>query len=244
MGCDKSISFVICLCVGLKIRVKKVAGVAIRCIFVALLGLNQNQHRMRSFIIFLLTFSVSGICISQKAISNTCTATLTQDPIMETVEKTHYIFTGSDTTGLNVKLTTITVLEGQKALVKKKKKDCDSPKPEDCIEETLEDFPPITMNLFTLAGADVTKEYETRKEKVKVVKKEGGTVKENVVCAKNRSSKLIKRIQAALISLGYPLTENGILDQATNLSVTDFQKSKGLAYGDLSLSTLAALGIK
>ncbi len=244
MECDKSISFVICLCVGLKIRVKKVAGVAIRCIFVALLGLNQNQHRMRSFIIFLLTFSVSGICISQKAKSNTCTATLTQDPIMETVEKIHYIFTGSDTTGLNVKLTTITVLEGQKALVKKKKKDCDSPKPEDCIEETLEDFPPITMNLFTLAGPDVTKEYETRKEKVKVVKKEGGTVKENVVCAKNRSSKLIKRIQAALISLGYPLTENGILDQATNLSVTDFQKSKGLAYGDLSLSTLAALGIK
>ena len=230
MGCDKSDSFVICLCVGLKIRVKKVAGVAIRCIFVALLGLNQNQHRMRSFIIFLLTFSVSGICISQKAKSNTCTATLTQDPIMETVEKTYYIFTGSDTTGLNVKLTTITVLEGQKALVKKKKKDCDSPKPEDCIEEILEDFPPITMNLFTLESPDVTKEYETRKEKVKVVKKQGGVV--------------IKRIQAALISLGYPLTENGILDQATNLSVTDFQKSKGLAYGDLSLSTLAALGIK
>lgn len=199
---------------------------------------------MRSFIIFLLSFCISGIIIAQKSKNNICTANLTQDPVIETVEKTHYIFTGSDTTGLNVKMTTITVLEGQKTLVKKKIKDCVSPKPEDCIEEVLEDFPPITMNLFTLAGPDVTKEYETRKEKVKVVKKQGGIVKESVVCAKNRSSELIKRIQGALIKLGYPLTENGKLDQATNLSITDFQKSKGLPHGDLSLSTLAALGIK
>ncbi|MBK8668954.1 MAG: hypothetical protein IPN89_05600 [Saprospiraceae bacterium] len=51
-------------------------------------------------------------------------------------------------------------------------------------------------------------------------------------------------MQSALLALGYPMTINGIMDQATLLSIKDFQQSKKMAYGDLSLETLAALGIK
>lgn len=200
---------------------------------------------MKNILIFIITFSISGYCISQKTNRNTCTASLTLDPVYETVEKTHYIFTGSDTTGLNVNVTKITVVEGRKELVKRRiNKDCVSPDPEDCMVKVMEDIPPVTMNLYTLSGPDVTKEYDTRTEIIKRIIKEGGQTKENVVCIKNRSANLIKKVQNALIGEGYPLIANGIMDQATNLSLTDFQKTKGLAYGDLSLATLAALGVK
>ncbi len=200
---------------------------------------------MKNLFILILTFSISSYCIGQKNNSNICTATLTQDPVFETIEKTHYIFTGSDTTGLHVKVTKITVVEGRKEMVKRRKStDCVSPDPKDCMVEVMEEIPPVTMNLYTLSGPDVSPEFDTRTEKVKVVKIAGGQVKEQVVCAKNKSAKLIKKVQTALISLGYPLTPNGILDQATQLSITDFQKTNGLAYGDLSLATLAALGVK
>ncbi|MBK9736002.1 MAG: peptidoglycan-binding protein [Saprospiraceae bacterium] len=194
-------------------------------------------------IVILLSFSI--VSMAQKSKSSGCKATCTTDPVIETVEKIHYIFTGADTTGLNVKMTKITVVEGRKEMVKKRKdKDCISENPMDCFIEVMEDIPPVTMNLYTLPNGDKTKEYDIRKEKINVVKKEGGKSNEDIVCIKNRSTKLIKKVQQGLIAVGYPLSVNGILDQATNLSITDFQKSKGLAYGDLTLSTLAALGIK
>ena len=127
---------------------------------------------------------------------------------------------------------------------RRKSKDCDSPNPEDCMTQVLEEIPAVTMNLYTLNGPDVTSEYDTRKEKVSVTTREGGLINEGIVCAKNRSSKLIKKVQEALIKHGYPLTMNGIYDQATSLSVIDFQRSKSMPYGDLTLGVLAALGVK
>jgi hypothetical protein len=200
---------------------------------------------MKSLPFLFLSICISTFCIAQNKTQNTCTANLTLDPVEETVEKIHYIFTGSDTTGLNVKVTKITVVEGRRELVKRRKdKNCQSPNPEDCYIEVLEDIPPVTMNLYTLAGPDKTSEYDTRKEKIKVLRQEGGQVSRPVVCAKNRSVKLISKVQSALIGLGYPLTTNGIFDQATQLSMTDFQRTNKLAHGDLSLETLAALKIK
>ena len=195
------------------------------------------------FIVALL--SLSTLSMAQKLKSTNCKSSCNIDPVTEIIEKNHYIFTGSDTTGLNVKSTKITIVEGRKELVKKRKdKDCISENPMDCYIEVMEDIPPVTMNLYTLPNGDKTKEYDIRKEKITVVKKEGGKSNENIVCLKNRSTKLIKKVQQGLIAAGYPLSVNGILDQATNLAVTDFQKSKGMAYGDLTLSTLSALGIK
>jgi peptidoglycan hydrolase-like protein with peptidoglycan-binding domain len=55
---------------------------------------------------------------------------------------------------------------------------------------------------------------------------------------------LVNKIQTALISKGYPLTVNGILDQATKLSIEDFQRENKMAYGDLTLEVLAVLGVR
>lgn len=200
---------------------------------------------MKGFFTLLLSITVSTFCVSQSNADNDCKAQLTIDPQIENVEKLHYIFTGADTTGLDVKVTKITVVEGRRALVKRRKSsDCVSPNPEDCLEEVLEEIPPVTMNLYTLPGPDKTKEYDTRTENVRLVKKEGGKVETSIVCPKNRSSQLISKVQLSLIELGYPLTANGILDQATKLSITDLQQSKGLAYGDLTLEILAVLDVK
>ena len=199
---------------------------------------------MRSHITLFLTIIVVGLVTAQNNNSKICKAMLQVDPIIETTEKTHYIFTGSDTTGLNVKMTKITIMEGRTEMVKRRDKNCTKPNILDCYIKEKEEVPPGTMNLYTLAGPDVTTEYDTRKEKVQVVRREAGQQEVDIVCTKNRSKSLINKIQKALIAQGYPLTVNGTLDQATNLSISDFQKSKSLAYGDLTLETLAALGIK
>jgi Putative peptidoglycan binding domain len=202
----------------------------------------QNKNKMKSVLFVLISIFIQFSAFTQ---NNVCKAVCTTDPVIVEEEKIHYIFTGSDTTGLNVKSTKITIMEGRKELVKRRKSgDCLSPNPADCLVEVLEEIPPVSMNLYTLPNIEKTKEYDIRKEKIRIVKSEGAQSEESVVCPKNRSPKLIKKVQTALIKLGYPIVQNGILDPATNLSITDFQKSKGLPYGDLTLSTLSALGVK
>ena len=200
---------------------------------------------MKNLFLVIATMCISAFCIAQSQKKSNCTGSLKVDPIIQTQEKTHYIFTGSDTTGLNVTVTKITVAESRKEMVKRRKSvDCDSPNPEDCMTQVMEEIPAVTMNLYTLPGPDKTSEYDIRKEKVNITTREGGQVNESIVCPKNRSSNLIKKVQQSLIKLGYPLTINGVYDQATSLSVTDFQRSNSLPFGDLTLGVLAALGVK
>jgi hypothetical protein len=199
---------------------------------------------MKITILSLLSICISVVCLGQSSKNTRCTAELKVDPVIQTMEKTHYIFTGSDTTGLNVKVTKIIVSEGRRELVKRRKKDCDSPNPQDCMTQVVEEIPPISMNLYTLPGPDATSEYDTRKEKVNVTVKEATTVTEAIVCPRNRTPKLITLLQQALVKQGYPLTVNGQYDQATQLSVVDYQKSKGIAYGDLTLGVLALLDVR
>lgn len=199
---------------------------------------------MKSIFTLILTFAVSALCIAQSKSTKDCKAMLPFESIEETVEKIHYIFTGSDTTGLNVKVTKITVMEAKKEMVKRRDKNCTSPNPQECYITVLEEVPAVTMNLYTLPGPDATNEYDTRKEKVQVLKRAAGQQEVSIVCPKNRSKALITKIQNALVAKGYPLVANGILDQQTMLSINDFQKEKSLAYGDLTLETLAALGLK
>jgi hypothetical protein len=182
---------------------------------------------------------------AQKQAKLECKANLTIDPVWGDGEKLHYIFTGTDTTGLDVTVTKIKVTESRKEKVKRKKsRDCYSPNPEDCYIEVEEEIPAITMNLYTLSGPDKTTEYEIRKEKVRVIVQEGGSKEVNIVCPKNRSVKLIQRVQASLKENGYGVDATGNLDETTMSAITAFQKKNGLAYGDLTLEVLAALGIK
>jgi len=192
-----------------------------------------------------ITVCCTVVSVAQKTTQLECKANLMSDPVWGDGEKLHYIFTGTDTSGLGVTVTKVKVVEGRKEKVKRKKsRDCFSPNPEDCYIEVEEDIPAITMNLYTLSGPDKTEEYEIRKEKIKVIVKEGGMKEVNIVCAKNRSVKLVQRIQQALITNGYLVDVTGKMDDMTNNAITAFQKKNGLAYGDLTLEVLAALGIK
>ncbi len=202
---------------------------------------------MKNFFLLFAMICLSMICQAQKANTSlkNCQSLLTEDPVIAEEEVIHYVYTGSDTTGLHVKLKTITVVEGKKQLVRKRiSKDCTSPNPNDCYKEVMEEIPPVTMNLYTLSGPEITKDHEVRKEKIRVVKRVGGQVSVDVVCPKNRTKKLVKKVQESLISKGYPLKADGNYDQATVLALTDYQKSLKLAYGDLTLETLSALEIK
>ena len=182
--------------------------------------------------------------MAQNRTNNECTATLNYDALSETVEKQHYVFTGTDTTGLGVKMTRITLIDAREEWVKRKDKNCVSPNPEECVKMVLETLPPVTMNMYTLPGPDVTDQYEIRTEKVRVMTQKEGTKELPVVCERNRTSRLISKVQESLITLGYSVEKTGEFDKTTLNAIIDFQKSKGLAYGDLSLETLAALGVR
>lgn len=198
------------------------------------------MHKFSTFLVLLMI-------VFQVQAQNTnlnCSANLNVDAVMEEVEITHYIFTGSDTTGLNAKLTTITVMEGKSQMVKKRKPDCMSANLSDCMIEVIEDIPAVTMNMYTLEDVSKTNDYDIRKEKIKVVKRPAGQVDQAIVCTKNRSANLIRKVQQSLLEAGYPIVVNGELDQATKLSLNDYQKSKGLAYGDLTLEVLSSLNVR
>ncbi len=199
---------------------------------------------MRNPFVLLLLLCITTLATAQNRSDKFCYGTLERDAIYEIVEVKHYIFTGTDTTGLNVKVTKIQIVEPRRELVKKKVKNCDAPDPKDCYIEVMQDIPPVTMNMYTLSGPEVTPEHDVRIERVERVKEPAGHVSIPVVCPKNRSKVFIKRLQEALIAQGYPVIVNGIYDQATQLSITDFQRSNKMAYGDLSLEVVSLLGVK
>lgn len=215
-----------------------------KIVFLLFIYIIHPMKIVKHTLLFLLSICYSTICFGQDSKNARCTADLKVDAVMQKVEKKHFIFTGSDTTGLNVKVTKIKVAEGRKELIKKRIKDCDKPNPEDCITQVVQDVPPITMNLYTLASPDNTQEYEVRIEQVEEVVKEAGIVTESIVCPRNRTIKLITLLQQALIKKGYPVPVSGEYDQATQLSVQDFQKINGLPYGDLTLGVLALLDVR
>lgn len=199
---------------------------------------------MKYLFTIFLCLGLASFIMGQKTVIRECSSMLERGEITETVYVTHYIFTGLDTTGLNVKVEKIKITEPKREIVKKQIKDCTSPNPEDCIVETILDIPAVTMNLYTLSSPDVTSDYEIRTEKVEKVVRDGGLVSTKIVCTKNRSKSLISKVQQALILEGYPLSVNGKLDQATMLSLTDFQKQHKMVYGDLTLEVLSALNVK
>lgn len=202
------------------------------------------MYKMRNLLIASWVIFGTWTMTAQNRNNNECTGVLKYDALSEIVEKTHYVFTGTDTTGLNVSMTKITLIDSREEWVKRKDKNCVSPKPEECVKMVLETLPPVTMNMYTLPGPDVTDQYEVRTEKVRVKTQKEGSKEIPVVCEKNRTSRLISKVQESLITLGYSIEKTGEFDKSTLTAVIDFQKSKGLAYGDLSLETLAALGVR
>ncbi len=194
---------------------------------------------MAAFAVFSLMTA-----ISQKSPNNTCFSVLKYDAISEIVEKKHYVFTGTDTTGLNVKLSKINIIDAREEWVKRKDKNCVSPNPKECEKLVLETLPPVTMNMYTLEGPDVIDQYEIKTEKVRVISQKAGTKELPVLCPSNRTPKLISKLQESLKALGYPVEISGLLDDTTMAYITEFQKSKGLPYGDISLETLGALGVR
>jgi hypothetical protein len=196
-----------------------------------------------TFSIFLSIFLLQNIH-AQKTVQKDCTRTLTKEGSYVIEEKTHYVFTGTDTTGLMLKTARITVMEGRQELVKRKKsKDCVSPNPSDCIIEVWEEIPPVTMNLLTLSGPDITDEYEIRTEKVKKTVGSAQNTEVQVLCTENRSKELVEQLQKALSRAGYTVKTSGIVDESTLSAVTAFQKSRGMAFGDITLEVLKVLGV-
>jgi hypothetical protein len=191
----------------------------------------------------ILTILCISIVIAVHAQSD-CIKDCSLDAVYEKREIKHRIFNGEDTTGLHVSVTQLVVSPSRKEVVKRRKLDCLSANPVECLVEVVETIPAVTMKLYTLPENTTSTQYDIRMETIEVMVSPSRTVTEPIVCPKNRSVSLIKKIQNALIGQGYPIAETGILDEATQLSIDAFQRDKGLAHGDLTLAVVAALGIK
>ena len=176
--------------------------------------------------------------------TKSCFSKCTVDAIQEEKIIKHYIFTGSDTTGMQVEKTLITVAPAKSIQVRKFDKNCTKPNPQDCYYYKVENIPPVTMHLYTLKDPSVTDQYDIKEETVMVEQAPAKEVEKEVICDANRTTTLIKKIQHGLIAKGYPIEENGEWDEPTKLSFVAFQKSNKLAYGDMTLETLALLGVE
>ena len=200
---------------------------------------------MKTILSFLFAIGLIHAVNAQKPVLKDCTRTLVKEPAYVTEEKTHYVFTGTDTTGLMLKTTRITVMEGRRELVKRKKsRDCVSPNPSDCIIEVWEEIPPVTMNLLTLQGPDITDAYEVRTEKVKKAVGAAQNKDVSVLCTDQRTTDIMERLQQALTRAGYQVKTTGIADESTLSAVTAYQKSRGMAFGDITLEVLQELGVE
>lgn len=195
--------------------------------------------KVNHFLLFLTCVVCTRVAQAQ---NNACYAEVNVDPIILTEEINHYIFTGEDTTGLNVKKTLITVSPARKETIRKRKsKDCNAPNPADCYTLVETEVPAVTMNLFTLPEPPTSDQYDLRKEVRTTIVREGGMVTKEVLCQKEINQKLVEKIQKLLLKQGY-LSEkksvNGLLDTVTLSALTAFQKKNKLAYGALTIETI------
>jgi hypothetical protein len=88
----------------------------------------------------------------------------------------------------------------------------------------------------------IPEEYQTVTKREKV--SDGYLQWRPILCETNASPDLISRVQRALQNEGhYPGSIDGILGQNTTAAVNSFQRSKGLATGQLTIETIKTLGI-
>ena len=72
----------------------------------------------------------------------------------------------------------------------------------------------------------------------------GGEVEwQDVICPQNLSREKIRQIQTALSQAGYVVSSDGVLGAETRQALTAFQRQAGLAMGQVTQETLAALGL-
>ncbi len=134
----------------------------------------------------------------------------------------------------------------QKWVTKKADKDCESDDPNDCLVWCLIDVEELTKEVKipinpSLAGELSYEVYESKK----LISKGGWTEWREVVCGKDVTKDLVKKVQFALVEKGY-LGETGInniLGKETKAALVLFQKENELPVGQLDFETLASLGI-
>lgn len=89
----------------------------------------------------------------------------------------------------------------------------------------------------------IPEEYTTltRTEKVS----DGYMEWKRVMCETNMTSRVISRIQEALVKAGQdPGAIDGVLGSQTQMAIKSYQKQKGLAEGNLTYETIESLGVK
>jgi hypothetical protein len=85
-------------------------------------------------------------------------------------------------------------------------------------------------------------EYKTVEKRAKV--SDAYLEWRSILCETNTQPSLIRDLQRALKAKGYnPGSIDGILGQDTMAAVNSYQKTKGMASGQLTINTLKSLGV-
>ena len=101
---------------------------------------------------------------------------------------------------------------------------------------------------FLLSGEEVTRGNKgaiyayTSLTRVMVSEAQNKDV--SVLCADQRTTDIMERLQQALTHAGFQVKTTGIADESTLSAVTAYQKSRGMAFGDITLEVLQELGVE
>ena len=131
---------------------------------------------------------------------------------------------------------------------KKADKNCQSADPDDCLVWCLEESPAETKEIRVLKDTSQTTNYEIQSIAQYTLDEKGGfTEWREVLCEKDITLTVVKRIQSSLRELGYYDGQNARvanLAPKTKASLTAYQKDHQLPVGNLDFETLDALGVE
>ncbi|MBK8669534.1 MAG: peptidoglycan-binding protein [Saprospiraceae bacterium] len=128
---------------------------------------------------------------------------------------------------------------------KRADKNCLSRNPDDCLVYCLVEVPEISKIEYIVKDTSLTKSYQWQEfYSVDLVQK-GYTGWVEVICDRDITILLIKKVQTALSSNGFYDGEiDGVLSSTIRSKLSAFQKKKGLAVGGLTFETMNVLGVK
>jgi len=158
------------------------------------------------------------------------------------------VYTGNNSKQeVNFEIQQIEVTPAKSAWVRKKlpPEDCIPNKSNDCVVACLEETPAIYKEFKVLKDTTQTKDFELVNLDQEVLLEKGGlSYWIEIVCAKNMTPSLLKKVQMTLIEKGYySEAVTGLFDEYTRESLKKFQATERLPIGTLNLETMKALGI-
>lgn len=161
-----------------------------------------------------------------------------------TMTVSYPVYSGNGNDGVATKEIKIQTKIEKNAWDKKRKPDCKSDDPNDCLIWHMVIVPGETKTLTVVKDAESTDKFNLETYNIELLVEEGLSDWQETVCDYKITKSFILELQQKLNARGAKLDVTGQLDKSTISALSNFQKSSNLPYANLSIASMKALGVK